>query len=231
MPSPKLAFFAYTSLRSHPKRIACRKPNGGITGTQQAEQRVHKNPAAHGIEQRDSNRSIKAECAHTLCLLPFLHAKKSGDQAAAAHPEKVGQGGHHKNQNIGQGRSRNLVRVVCLAYEIGIGQIVDHGDELADDGRHRQRGQRFGDRRLFKQLLVFTHPACTPGLFDCICILQRHLQQAIKFILLCFCHAPQENFFGLPGCFFQVVFQFHSFPCRGNENLSPILFICGSGDE
>ena len=55
-----------------------------------------------------------------------------------------------KYQNKGKGRGGYLIRVVGKPDEEGIGKVVDHRNQLADDGRNRQGRQRLGHRCAFK---------------------------------------------------------------------------------
>lgn len=162
-----------TAHHHDPDRVALRIADGGIAGPHHPEQRVHERPATQRVEQGDEDGAVKAEGADTPGGLLLLAAQQPGDQAAAAHAEQVGQRRHDEDQHVGQRRRGDLVGVVGFADEVGIGQIVDHRDELADDGGHRQRGQRPGHRHGLKQFLIFSHPVlhlppvsrrlCCPG--------------------------------------------------------------------
>lgn len=141
----------------HPEGI----PGGIIhrvgAGTQQVQQRFHKKQAEHRVQQRHENRAVKTEGTDLFGLLRLAVPQQAGDQAAAADAEQVGKSVQDKEQGIGQGGCGHFVRVFGAADEKGVGQVVDHGDELADDGGHRQSGQRPGYRHGFEQVLVVIH--------------------------------------------------------------------------
>ena len=99
------------------------------------------------VEQRDGRARPDAERGGMRRLFAVFQAEAARDQARAADAEQVGLRRHQHEQRHGDRCGGNLIRVVELADVIGVGHVIDHGDDLTDDRRQRQRRDGSADRR------------------------------------------------------------------------------------
>lgn len=78
-----------------------------------------------------------------------------------------------------QRRPAHHQRVVGAAYEKGVRQAVNEHHQLANDGGHSQRHQRFGDRHTLKErgaVSIFLFHGCAAVLFpDLFAVYHDHV--------------------------------------------------------
>ena len=130
-----------------------------------------------------------------------------------------------------QGRRRNLVRVVGTPDEEGVSQVVDHSDQLADDGGDCQRGQRLGHRMDSKssRFSFMTDSAPIPA--ECIEVVRRQMEQAAQFLPLAFGHAVEQQGFGAHGIAAQGFHQAASLFGDSNDALAVVIRGHGAADQ
>lgn len=85
--------------------------------------------------------------------------KQAGNQATSAQAEQIAEGGKQIKPGRHQRYRCHHIRISDLADEKGIGQIVDHGHHLTDDGRDGQRRHRLRHGHFFKKIFfrLFLH--------------------------------------------------------------------------
>ena len=145
--------------RHHPQKVALGVGPGVGAGPQKAQQRPPGQPGAQREQQGEGSAAPDAEGRHILDVLVVVDAQHPGDQAAAAQAEQVAQRCQQIEPGRHQGHRRHHGGVPQLPHKKGVGQVVDHGHHLADDGGHRQGGHGLGHRHLLKQIffLLFLH--------------------------------------------------------------------------
>ena len=119
-----------------------------------AQQRLHENVAGEAVEQREQRRAGQGDRADRPGLAQLAPAQQPGDERAAADAPERGQRVDEKEHRERQRGRRDLVGVLRHADEEGIGEVVDHGDELACDRRQREGQQRLRHRHIFKEFAV-----------------------------------------------------------------------------
>ena len=95
--------------------------------------------------------------------------KQAGNQATSAQAEQIAEGGKQIKPGRHQRYRCHHIRISDLADEKGIGQIVDHGHHLTDDGgdckrRHRLRHRHFFKKIFFRLFLHNTGLLSVPGM-------------------------------------------------------------------
>ena len=126
-----------------PKEIVGAVAVGVFIGSEQREDRGTGGIENDTVDQCDESCAPNAECGTFSCLFTVAGAETSGDQAGAADTEKVGDTRQHDEGRHGKRCGGNLVGIVHLTDEEGVRHVVDHGDDLADDGRDNERDDRF----------------------------------------------------------------------------------------
>ena len=142
----------YPADRHHPQQVVLRIAVVVYAGPQEGEQGFPGQEAGQGKAGGDRRPRPDAEGGHVADLPLPLHPQHPGDQAVAAQAEEVAQGGEQIEPGGHQGHRRHHQRISGLADEEGVGQVVDHGHHLADDGGDGQCGHGPGNRDGFKQL-------------------------------------------------------------------------------
>ena len=140
----------YAAQYHHPEQVAFGIGIGGGAGAQEVEQRPVGQKGEEGETQRHRRAAPDAEGGHMPDVLPLPGAQHAGDQAAAAQAEQVAQGGEQVKPRRHQRDGRHHGRIAGLADEKGVGQVIDHGHHLADNGGDGQRRHRPGHGHLFK---------------------------------------------------------------------------------
>ena len=102
------------------------------------------------VNQRKCGGTPNAECGAFLCFFTVAFSETSGDQTRTADTKEVGNTRQHDEGGHGEGRGGDLIGVVHLTDEEGIRHVIDHGDDLADDGWDNQSNDRLGDGHFFK---------------------------------------------------------------------------------
>lgn len=134
-----------------PAQIAAGGATGDIGGAQHPEQRAVEADAEQRDERPARHGAPEAEGRGAADGIVILEAQGSAHQTGAAHAEQIV---HRVECQQHRGRQRNrrvLDRVIEHSHKPGIGQVIQHHDQRAQDGGDRQRGDGPGQGHGFKQ--------------------------------------------------------------------------------
>ena len=139
-----------TAQNDHAQEILPCIADGHIAGAKKPQQRIHEHQADEREQQGRACSHQKAQGGNFPCLLRVLSAHKLDHQIAAADTEEVGNARRQQIHRADEAGGRHHIGVVRHADEPGIGNIIDEGNDLADDGGDRHDRQGLGNAHPFK---------------------------------------------------------------------------------
>ena len=123
---------------------------GELVRSEEREDRGTRPIEGKTVNERKCGSAPNTERGTFLGFFAVAFAEASGDQTRAADAEEVGDTRQHDEGWHGEGCGGNLIGVVHLTDEEGVRHVIDHGDDLADDGWDNEGNDRFRDGHLLE---------------------------------------------------------------------------------
>ena len=103
---------------------------------------------------KEASVLIKGKGAYLTGTFFVSFPKTAGHEAASADTKKVAQGDCNGKDGKNQRYGGNHIRIACTADKKGIGEIIDKGNKLTDNGWNGHGRKGFWHRGFFKKGLV-----------------------------------------------------------------------------
>ena len=115
------------------ERISPGKFIGLGVGSKQGQNRLHEDHKYQHKHNSHDQRRIQHEGRHVSGPFFILLAQSHGSHRASSHSKHVCKGHHQNKYGIGETHRRHLKSVSRLSHKEGIGHIINHRHQTADD--------------------------------------------------------------------------------------------------
>ena len=115
------------------ERISPGKFIGLSVGSKQGQNRLHEDHKNQHKHNSHDQRRIQHEGRHVSGPFFILLAQSHGSHRASSHSKHVCKGHHQNKYGIGETHRRHLKSVSRLSHKEGIGHIINHRHQTADD--------------------------------------------------------------------------------------------------
>ena len=95
------------------------------------------------VDERENGGAPDTEGGAFFRFFTVAGTEASRDQTGSADTEEVGDTRQHDEGRHGEGCGGYLIGIVHLTDEEGVRHVIDHGDDLADDGWDNEGDDRF----------------------------------------------------------------------------------------